>query len=85
MSRTTLELRLERLLTALGLEVAEATDEEVLAAAEDLGMKPLMKGSAAFFGLKYPCVPYDPGKLGEIDTWVDEPPPMPPWKRGRVD
>ncbi len=85
MSRTTPEMRLERLLVALGLEVAEATDQEVLDAAEDLGMKPLMKGSAAFIGLKHFFAPYEPGKLGEFGAWGDGLPPTPPWKRGRAD
>jgi hypothetical protein len=43
--------RLEGLLDALEQELIEATDEEVLAAASDLGMNPAMKGSAAFFGV----------------------------------
>lgn len=43
--------RFERLLTALERELIEATDEEVLEAARDLGMDPAMKGSAAFFGV----------------------------------
>jgi hypothetical protein len=47
-------------------------------------MKPFMKGSAAFIGLKH-SVRYDPGKLSDLGAWVEEPPPTPPWKRGRVD
>jgi hypothetical protein len=43
--------RLEGLLEALEQELIEATDEEILAAAGDLGMNPTMKGSAAFFGV----------------------------------
>jgi hypothetical protein len=43
--------RLEGLLDALEQELIEATDEEILAAASDLGMNPAMKGSAAFFGV----------------------------------
>ena len=43
--------RFERLLAALERELIEATDEEILAAAKDLGMNPEMKGSAAFFGI----------------------------------
>ena len=43
--------RFERLLAALGRELIEATDEEILLAASDLGMSPMMKGSAAFFGV----------------------------------
>jgi hypothetical protein len=42
---------LERLLVALEVELLQATDEEVLAAAHELGMNPAMKGSAAFFGV----------------------------------
>jgi hypothetical protein len=43
---------LERLLAALERELIDATDEEVLAAAKELGMDPTMKGSSAFFGVK---------------------------------
>ncbi|MGB6487584.1 MAG: hypothetical protein WBE91_11930 [Steroidobacteraceae bacterium] len=46
-----LEERLDGLLDALEQELTEATDEEILAAASDLGMNPAMKGSAAFFGV----------------------------------
>ena len=42
---------LERLLLALEDELLQATDEEVLTAAHELGMNPAMKGSAAFFGV----------------------------------
>jgi hypothetical protein len=48
------ETALERVLEALERELVEATDEEILEAAHDLGMKPEMKGSAAFLGLRYP-------------------------------
>lgn len=48
------ETALERLLEALERELVEATDAEILEAAHDLGMKPEMKGSAAFLGLRYP-------------------------------
>jgi hypothetical protein len=51
------ELVLTRLLEALGEELIEASDEELLAAAAELGMKPMMKGSAAFMGLKFSSVP----------------------------
>jgi len=44
--------KLERLLLELERELTEATDEEILAAARELGMNPAMKGSAAFFGVK---------------------------------
>ena len=42
---------LTRLLDALAQELIEASDEEVLEAARDLGMDPGMKGSAAFLGV----------------------------------
>lgn len=48
---TTPEDALAHLLDALEPELVDALDEEILEAAEDLGMKPMMKGSAAFFGL----------------------------------
>lgn len=48
------ETALERILEALEHELITATDEEILEAAENLGMKPRMKGSAAFLGLRYP-------------------------------
>ena len=47
------ETALERVLESLEHELVEATDEEILEAADDLGMKPGMKGSAAFLGLRY--------------------------------
>jgi hypothetical protein len=49
------ETALERILEALEHELVAATDEEILEAANDLGMKPRMKGSAAFLGLRYPA------------------------------
>jgi hypothetical protein len=56
MTQTFPEAALERILQALERELVVATDEEILEAAEDLGMKPGMKGSAAFLGLRYPDV-----------------------------
>jgi hypothetical protein len=50
------EVALEHVLTALERELIEATDEEVLAAAAELGMNPAMKGSAAFVGVKSPLL-----------------------------
>jgi hypothetical protein len=49
------ELALERLLIALERDVIDATDEELLTAARELGMNPSMKGSAAFFGVTRPA------------------------------
>ena len=45
------EQKLERLLIALEHDMLEAHDEELWAAARELGMNPAMKGSAAFFGV----------------------------------
>ncbi|HEY1313684.1 MAG TPA: hypothetical protein VGE92_07395 [Steroidobacteraceae bacterium] len=44
---------LTRLLEAFERELIESSDEEIMQAAQDLGMNPQMKGSAAFAGLKY--------------------------------
>jgi hypothetical protein len=68
MTRVRPEIRLERILLALGVEVAEATDEEVLAAAAELGMKPMMKGTVAFVGLKHLFAPYEPEKLAAAEA-----------------
>ncbi len=48
------ETALERILDALEHELVAASDADILEAANDLGMKPQMKGSAAFIGLRYP-------------------------------
>jgi hypothetical protein len=45
---------LARVLDALEQELIDASNEEILEAAKDLGMNPMMKGSAAFMGLNYP-------------------------------
>jgi hypothetical protein len=50
------ETALERILDALEHELIEASDADILEAAHDLGMKPEMKGSAAFLGVRYPGV-----------------------------
>jgi hypothetical protein len=50
------EAALDRLLTALEQELVEASEQEVLQAARDLGMKPESPGSAAFIGLTTPCI-----------------------------
>jgi hypothetical protein len=46
--------RLTRILEALEQELLDASDAEILQAAQELGMNPHMRGSAAFIGLKYP-------------------------------
>ena len=45
------ETALNRILDALERDLIDASDEEILEAAKDLGMNPVMKGSAAFLGL----------------------------------
>ena len=45
------ERELERVLLAFEHEVIDASNEEILAAARELGMNPAMKGSSAFFGV----------------------------------
>ncbi len=50
------DVSLEQVLAALERELIDTTDEEVLAAAAELGMNPSMKGSAAFFGVKSPLI-----------------------------
>jgi hypothetical protein len=51
------QVALTRILEGLGQELIDAPDEEIIAAAKDLGMDPKMRGSAAFAGLKYPARP----------------------------
>jgi hypothetical protein len=51
------EAKLTRVLEALEQELIDASDEEILAVAMELGMNPKMKGSALFAGLKYPARP----------------------------
>ncbi len=46
------DVGLERLIQGLEQELLAAPDEEFEAGARDLGMKPDMKGSAAFAGVK---------------------------------
>lgn len=51
MSSPSPEAALSRVLAGLERELVEASDEEIVQAAEDLGMNLRMKGSAAFIGL----------------------------------
>jgi hypothetical protein len=51
------DVTLTRLLAGLEQELISASDEEIFSAAEELGMNPAMKGSAAFIGLTFPVVP----------------------------
>ena len=47
---------LGRMLDQLDRELIEASDEDILEAARDLGINPMMKGSAAFIGLRVPAM-----------------------------
>ncbi|HXP65487.1 MAG TPA: hypothetical protein VN815_08440 [Steroidobacteraceae bacterium] len=47
---------LDRVLDSLARELTHVSDDEILEAARELGMNPLMKGSAAFLGLRIPPV-----------------------------
>ena len=71
MNKAMPQTRLERILNALAAELAAATDEEVLAAADDLGMKPSMKGTVAFIGLKKFVVPYSPDDYAKRNEDAD--------------
>jgi hypothetical protein len=53
MTTTRPELGFERLLDALGQDLIDAPDEEILAVAEELGQKPGMKGSIALAGVTF--------------------------------
>ena len=46
------DIGLERLIHGLEQELLEAADEEFVAGAQELGMNPQAKGSAAFLGVK---------------------------------
>jgi hypothetical protein len=66
-----LEERLDGLLDALEQELTEATDEEILAAAGDLGMDPAMKGSAAFFGVTVDLrTKSQQGQISRLPDWA---------------
>lgn len=47
------ELGFERLLGALGQDILDASDEEILAVADELGQKPAMKGSISLLGVTF--------------------------------
>src|SRR5258708_930774 len=70
------ELALGRVLDSLEQELIEASDEDILEAARDLGMNPMMKGSAAFVGLNYPATArvsdfFDPEMLKQIRAQME--------------
>jgi len=55
MKKSSPEGVLLRVLHAFALELIDVPDEEILAAAQDLGMDLTMKESAAFAGITYPA------------------------------
>lgn len=54
MTDTPPETALTRILDVLECELLDASDDEILAAAKELGMDPTRKDSAAFAGITYP-------------------------------
>jgi hypothetical protein len=73
------ERALTRILNAFAQELIEASDEEVLQAAKDLGMDPNMKGSAAFLGVIH-ATPrrlsdfFDPEEVQQLLLMTRKPP-----------
>ncbi len=59
MTITRPELGFERLLAALDQDLLDASDEEILAVADELGQKPGMKGSIALLGVTFAWRPKD--------------------------
>jgi len=51
------EIELSRFLESMEQDLLNATDEEILLVAKDLGMNLAQRESAAFAGLKYPAKP----------------------------
>jgi len=51
MNTTRPEIGFERLLKSLERDLLDASDEEILSVANELGIKPGMKGSIALFGV----------------------------------
>jgi hypothetical protein len=67
LKRVSAEAALGRVLAALERELIEASDEEIRAAAQELGMDLDSRECAAFAGLKFPSRPqytdfFEPGK-----------------------
>jgi hypothetical protein len=67
------EVMLARISVGLECELLAASDDEILQAAEDLGMNPTMKGSAAFAGVKYPAGARQFRDFFGITDWDDVP------------
>jgi hypothetical protein len=65
---------LTRILDALEIELIDASDDEILAAAKELGMDPTRKDSAAFSGVMYPEKP-QLSDFFDLDAGAKLPPP----------
>jgi hypothetical protein len=59
------EQALARLLAALEADLVAATDDEIMAAAKELGMNPAMQGSAAFGDIRVMLSP----RQFRVDRW----------------
>ncbi len=62
------DVRLERLVDALGDDLAEASDLELIEAARDLRMDLTLRGSAAFLGVEAAVFPVSPASVLERVT-----------------
>lgn len=63
-------LRFERMLAALERDLLESTDEEIYTIANELGMKPDMKGSVALMGITFAARLSHPGTLSKRQSRV---------------
>jgi len=43
----------ERLLSALGQDLIDASDEEIMTVVHEVGLRPAMRGSIAFYGVTF--------------------------------
>lgn len=73
MKTATPEIRLERLVDALSEDLADASDLELLEAAQDLRMDLTMRGTAAFLGVKGLYFPYRPNKFWDSERCRSSP------------
>lgn len=67
------EVMLTRIAAQFEEELLAASDEEIIAAAKDLGMNPSMRGSAAFAGIKYPVSARQLRDFFGITDWTSVP------------
>jgi hypothetical protein len=67
------EVMLARIAASFEEELIAASDEEIIAAAQDLGMNPMMRGSAAFAGIKYPISARQRRDFFGITDWSSTP------------